>query len=46
MPSGYTAPSQLSAPSSQPAASSVTVVRNGPRKTVMTVVWNAEFAQS
>ena len=46
MPSGCTYPSQLSAPSSQPAASSATVVRYGPRKTVMTVVEKAELAQS
>jgi len=46
MPSGYTYPVQLSAPSSQPAASSVTVVRNGPRNTVMTVVEKADIAQS
>jgi hypothetical protein len=46
MPSGYTCPEQVSAPSSQPAASSVTVVRNGPRNTVITVVEKADIAQS
>ncbi len=46
MPSGYTYAVQLSAPSSQPAAVLVIVVRNGPRKTVTTVVENAELAQS
>jgi hypothetical protein len=46
MPSGWTTPSQSSAPSSHPAAVSVIVVRNGPRKTVMTVVENADIAQS
>jgi hypothetical protein len=46
MPSGYTYPSQSSAPSRQPAACSVTAVRNGPRNTVITVVLNADIAQS
>jgi hypothetical protein len=46
MPSGYTYPRQSSAPSPQPAATSATVVRNGPRKTVTTVVEKAELAQS
>src|SRR5689334_22877220 len=46
MPSGCTRPVQSSVPSGQPAACSVTLVRNGPRNTVMTVVENAEFAQS
>lgn len=46
MPSGCTSRSQSSAPSPQPAATSATVVRNGPRKTVTTVVENAELAQS
>ncbi len=45
-PRGWTSPSQVSAPSWQPAASLVTLVRNGPRKTVITVVENADMAQS
>src|SRR5689334_17603054 len=46
MPRGCTEARQSSASMEQPAACSVTLVRNGPRKTVMTVVENAELAQS
>ncbi len=46
MPNGYTTPVHTSAPGAQPAARFVTAVRNGPRKTVMTVVLNADIAQS
>ena len=41
MPSGWTSPSRVRA-----GAASAIVVRNGPRKTVMTVVGKAEIAQS